>query len=65
MAIAGHVDCADNPVSAEEHQHQIADAVRQVRGWDLGLEVIGIWIDDAGTVTPIRDTRALSPTPLA
>lgn len=53
VAIAGHDDCAGNPVPADEHRRQIAEAVEQVRGWGLGLEVIGVWIEVDGTVTPI------------
>ncbi len=53
VAIAGHDDCAGNPVPADEHRRQIAEAVEQVRAWGLGLEVIGVWIEVDGTVTPI------------
>lgn len=62
VAIAGHDDCAGNPVPAEEHRRQIADAVRQVQGWGLDLTVIGVWIDEAGSVTPIPvDHEDVSP----
>lgn len=54
VAIAGHDDCAGNPVPADEHRRQIADAVGQVRGWDLGMDVIGVWIERDGTVTQIE-----------
>jgi hypothetical protein len=63
VAIAGHDDCAGNPVPAEEHRRQIAEAVEQVRGWGLGLEVIGVWIEVDGTVTPIAASSDAVGTP--
>ena len=54
VAIAGHDDCAGNPVPADEHRRQIAEAVGQVRGWELGMDVIGVWIERDGTVTQIE-----------
>jgi hypothetical protein len=58
VAIAGHDDCAGNPVPADEHRRQIADAVEQVRGWGLDMAVIGVWIEVDGTVTPIAGDTA-------
>jgi carbonic anhydrase len=56
VVIAGHDDCAANPVPAEVHRRHIVEAVRQVDGWGLGVEVIGVWIDRDGTVDRIEQT---------
>ncbi len=45
VAVAGHADCAGNPVSAEEHHAHIRRALEVVRGWGLPVEVVGLWVD--------------------
>lgn len=54
VVIAGHDDCAANPVSPAVHRRQILDAVRQVEAWALDLTVVGIWIDRNGDVTTVE-----------
>lgn len=51
--VAGHDDCAANPVSAAVHRAQIAASVEEIRRWGLGIEVHGLWIESDGTVTRI------------
>ncbi len=54
LAIAGHHDCAGNPVSKEEHCDHIRRAVDVVRSWNLPVsKVIGLWIDDGWAVQVI------------
>jgi len=45
IIIAGHHDCAANPVEKEEHCRQIKEAVQKIREWNLGVDVYGIWVD--------------------
>ncbi len=45
VAIAGHHSCAANPVSREEHEAQIRNAVKEVVSWRLPVTVVGLWID--------------------
>jgi len=46
IVIAGHDDCAGNPVTPEEHKKQIRDAVQEVVSWKLPLDKItGIWLN--------------------
>jgi hypothetical protein len=59
VVIAGHDDCAANPVPADVHRRQILDAVRQVEGWGMDLTVVGVWIDHDGTVTPVEQFQAV------
>ncbi|ABK78594.1 hypothetical protein CENSYa_1990 [Cenarchaeum symbiosum A] len=53
VIVSGHADCAANPVSAEEHAKDIAEGVRLVKSWDLGVKVEGIWVDDGRNVSLI------------
>lgn len=46
VVIAGHHDCAGNPVSKEEHEKQIKKSVENIRAWNLPVKVIGAWIND-------------------
>jgi hypothetical protein len=46
ILIAGHDDCAGNPVSKELHLQQIKTAMQIVESWNLPFErVIGIWVN--------------------
>jgi len=45
VVIAGHHDCAANPVGKKEHHEQIKKAVRNMKKWTPGTDVYGVWID--------------------
>ena len=46
IVIAGHDDCAGNPVLKEQHLSDINKAVLTVHSWNLPFEkVIGIWVN--------------------
>lgn len=46
IVIAGHDDCAGNPVTPEEHKSQVLKAVEKIRAWKLPVEkVTGIWLN--------------------
>lgn len=55
VVVAGHDDCAANPVEPDEHRRQICEAVAQVDAWELGLPVLGVWIDADGGVSVVGD----------
>ncbi len=46
VAIAGHHDCAGNPVNKETHLKQILSAVGAIKMWNLGVDVVGLWINE-------------------
>jgi carbonic anhydrase len=47
IAVAGHHDCAGNPVSREEHQAQLKRAAEVIRSWNLPFkEVIALWVGE-------------------
>ncbi len=45
VAIVSHDMCAGNPVSKEEHLEHLHKAAETVRGWELPVEVVGLWVD--------------------
>lgn len=49
-AVVGHHDCAANPVSKEEHYRQISAGVERIQGWGLGVKVIGLWVNEYGSI---------------
>lgn len=52
VAVAGHFGCAANPVSPEEHQQMIRQAVDVVRNWGMTdvagqpVRVVGLWVNE-------------------
>ena len=46
VVISGHHDCAGNPVSKEEHISQISKDVEIVNSWNLGITVVGVWVNE-------------------
>jgi hypothetical protein len=46
IAIAGHFDCARNPVSRDDHWTQIRRSVAVIRDWRLFPTIAGLWIND-------------------
>jgi hypothetical protein len=46
VVVAGHFDCAANPVSDNEHKRQIHDAVEVVRSWGLPVRIVGLWVNE-------------------
>ena len=53
VVVSGHHDCAGNPVSAEKHILQIRQCVNTVSSWDMGIKVVGVWIDDLWHVNTV------------
>src|SRR5262249_54744455 len=58
VAVAAHHECAANPVSAEEHKRQVGAAVEIVRGWGLGVRVVGLWVNEWWQVEVVADTQS-------
>ncbi len=46
LIIAGHYDCAANPVDETQHRAQIKLGVQTAKDWHLPLDrIIGVWIN--------------------
>lgn len=47
IVIAGHHDCAGNPVDKDTHINQIKLSVQAIKSWGLPFEkVIGLWVNE-------------------
>ena len=57
VGIAGHFDCAANPVDFEVHKDQILEAYRLLESWNLGVRVVGLYVNEWSAVDVICDTE--------
>ena len=55
VVIAGHHDCAGNPVSKEKHIEQIKHSIEIIKSWNLPVKVSGLWINDQWKAEQISD----------
>jgi len=55
IVIAGHHDCAGNPVSKEEHLTQIKKSINIIKSWNFPVKVIGVWVNDQWKVEQIQE----------
>lgn len=46
VALAGHHDCATNPVSSDQHWQQIRQSLQVIRFWNVPMTVIGLWVNE-------------------
>ncbi len=53
IVLSGHFDCAANPVSNEMHIEMIKKGVEIISALNLGVKVIGVWVDDSWNVKPL------------
>jgi len=53
IIVAGHHDCAANPVGKEEHYRQIKKAAQNIKGWNLKVDVYGVWVNEKWEVNLI------------
>ena len=53
VVVSGHHGCAANPGSKEEHLPQINEWVKTIHSWNIGVEVIGVWVDENWSVNQI------------
>lgn len=54
VAIAGHHDCAGNPVSEEEHRAQIRKGVETLRAGHPSLTIVGLWVNEDWEIEEIE-----------
>ncbi len=57
IIIAGHHDCAANPATEEEHRRQISQAVKNIKTWNLGVDVHGVWVDKDWKAVLLSETE--------
>ena len=61
VALAGHDHCAANPASREEHIEQIITGVEVILSYRLHVRVLGLWLNEWGSVELLWDTAASEP----
>lgn len=61
VALAGHDTCAANPVSKEEHFEQILEGVRVLISYELPARIVGLWVNEWGSVDLVWDTKGREP----
>jgi carbonic anhydrase len=57
VVVSGHDTCAANAVSKEEHVEQILDSIEKVLSYRLKVRVLGIWVDEWGSVELVYDSQ--------
>ena len=63
VVLAGHDACAANPVSKEEHFEQIIAGVRVLISYELPARIVGLWVNEWGSVDLVWDTKDREPIP--
>ena len=53
VVLSGHYDCAANQVSIEKHIELIKKGIDVISSWNLGVQVIGVWVDDSWNVNTV------------
>lgn len=61
VALVGHDNCAANPASREEHIQQIMEGVEVILSYNLHVRVLGLWLNEWGSVELLWDTEASQP----
>lgn len=60
VVIAGHDDCAGNPVTPEQHKSHLRDALKTVLSWNLCPdEIIAVWINKDWEIEVVTSTGQL------
>ena len=54
IAIIGHFDCAGNPGNKEHHYGHIVKAVVEVSSWNLGAEIVGLYVNDKRQIEQVK-----------
>lgn len=54
IAIAGHYDCAGNPVSEEKQKQQILLSMKRIKSWYPRIKIIGLWVNEKWQVKNVQ-----------
>jgi len=57
IAIAGHHDCAGNPVSKNEHIEQIKKSIDTIQSWNYQTKIVGIWVNEHWQVENVNSSE--------
>lgn len=56
VAVVGHFDCQGNPVNRDEHIQDIMESVEIVRGWELWVRIVGLYVNEWNSVDVVFDS---------
>ncbi len=56
LALVAHHDCAGNPVTKEQHIHHLRQAAKIMATWNLGMNIMMLWVDENWEVNPISES---------
>jgi len=71
IAMTAHDDCLGNDADPGTRLAQLHAAQRMITGWDLGVDVVGLWVhmdgkvEEAATAIPAPRIRRPAPAPSA
>ena len=57
VALCGHHDCAANDADREGHIEQIMEGIRVLQSYNLNVRLIGLWLNEWGSVQLVCDTE--------
>lgn len=57
VAVVGHHNCLANPVSRDDHISHINQAVDLVESWNFPARVVGLYVNQFGSIDLIADTE--------
>ena len=61
VVLAGHDTCAANPATQDEHLRQIVEGVRVLTSYNLPVRIVGLWLNERGSVDLVCDTTEAQP----
>lgn len=57
LALVAHHDCAGNPGDRAMHLQHLAKAAKTLKGLELGMTFIALWVDENWTVHLVQEDR--------
>lgn len=54
IAVIGHFDCAGNLGNKEHHYAHIDKSVVEVSSWNLGAEIVGLYVNDKRQIEQVK-----------
>ena len=55
IAVAGHHDCAGNPVARDAQVAQIEKSIQLLKTWNLNVTLVGLYVGDDWSVTVVQE----------
>ncbi len=57
IIVAGHYDCAGNPVDNAQHALDIKASCDIIKDWNWPVRVIGAWVNDKWEIETVYDSQ--------